>query len=663
MSSLSFTTNAAALRDATNAVVSAPDAGASEPWLLTAVAADGEVSVRDTGAGLGSLIEELDDAPTQELFALARIGSKLVLVCWCGEGVPALRKSKFPAHLDAAAAYWRGVHVRILARDPSDVEESVIRGKLAAAGGALYNGAGSAAASMASAPPSTPPSRPPVHSTTRAILTATSYGTPKPPAPRSPSPPRPAKPPTPTATFAPRIPLATKPAVFGIPAAAPFRPSAASMGYTKPTPAPSAASSAQASSLPPSGAGEKSARQLELEEMMRERKSREDAEYAEEMAKREARRSHESIPSAAAVAAQPPVPAAPVPTISAHISASILSAPASSPYSPRPAVAPVPAFSQQQQQPTAAPVASNSTGGTGSGGVAATAAKFTTMSVSGGNSPAGSPRTARKWPTVGSSSTVGEVVKATSYDGLTSGFGGMSSSTPAAVVAAPPTPPRQPAVVAATTTTTYMPAVHVAAAPVLLARQQTPEPEPVLPAYTEPVFVPSLPPRDPEPVYAPALPPREPTPEPAAPAPVSDAPLVASRTLEAALVAVHAYPDTGTPADPTDLVVSAGELVYPVGDPVDGWLVCETYAGTARGMVPQSYLDRAIDVVLASDAPGAVCVAEFEYAATSEEELTFVLGSVVVDVRPLDDDWLDGRLYGTEQRGYFPAAYVKPLAE
>ncbi|KAJ3209211.1 hypothetical protein HDU67_006315 [Dinochytrium kinnereticum] len=63
---------------------------------------------------------------------------------------------------------------------------------------------------------------------------------------------------------------------------------------------------------------------------------------------------------------------------------------------------------------------------------------------------------------------------------------------------------------------------------------------------------------------------------------------------------------------------------------------------------------------------GKVAVALFDCTGDDEQELTFKTGDVIVDVRPADDegdDWLEGRIKGTNTVGLFPSNYVRFIEE
>ncbi|ORZ29554.1 hypothetical protein BCR44DRAFT_1070425, partial [Catenaria anguillulae PL171] len=655
MATLSFLRDAHQLDQAVSKVKAGSDPSVS--WVLTEVIADGDVKLVETGTDLADLCDEFADS--KEMFALARLTdpnshlAKLVLFCWCGEGVPGLRKSRFPQHLDAASAFFSGYHLRIIARDDADVDPVQIMKKMADSSGAKYSVHDQQ--KTPSQPPKAPVSRPVVanstpravttHSVTKPAVVSPVVATAKPVIAPKPASNVFAKP-------APRAASTFKPTHVTASPSTPYKPAfAPSAAAFQSSTAPSAANAAGPTAS--SSAGEKSARQLELEAMIKARQEREEQEYQEEMAMRSARRSRENV---TVEDAAPATPAVPVPVIPAGMTKSInlggiLSAPTSTAtYSPpAPAPAPVaaarPVAQVQPPSPVAASTASTneSSASGGAAGVAAMSAMFSSLAVGSGSkssSPGTSPRTARKWPTVGSSPSNAPIVNASAAQ----------MEEPAATAAPAPAPAPRPAYVAGSTV-----AAPVAAAPVAVHRPAEPTPEPIVAAAAP---APVLPPRgnpvyDVEPVAAP-----EPVVEPT-PAPEPAAPLPVDTSLPNLYVAAHPF----TASDATELPLQPGDIVAIV-ESVDGWAVVEHIGTHARGMCPMTYLDRVLDIVMALDRPDAACVAEFEFAGNpAEGELGLRAGMLVVDVAKVDDEWLEGRGYGGEASGYFPASYVRPVAD
>jgi hypothetical protein len=91
---------------------------------------------------LETLSEELDE--TKEQFAFARIApiadapAKLILICWCGEGIAPARRTLFTSHVSEVDRLFAGYHVRIMARGEADIEPKQIIARVRTAAGAKY---------------------------------------------------------------------------------------------------------------------------------------------------------------------------------------------------------------------------------------------------------------------------------------------------------------------------------------------------------------------------------------------------------------------------------------------------------------------------------------------------------------------------------------------
>lgn len=55
--------------------------------------------------------------------------------------------------------------------------------------------------------------------------------------------------------------------------------------------------------------------------------------------------------------------------------------------------------------------------------------------------------------------------------------------------------------------------------------------------------------------------------------------------------------------------------------------------------------------------------AVYDYAAADEDEVSFLDGDVIVDVQPIDEGWMYGRVERTGQQGMLPANYVEAIWE
>lgn len=112
-------------------------------WLLFGYAQN-ELKLTASGAsGLEELRDEFNDGLMQ--FAYAKVvdpGSgipRFVLISWCGEGVPVLRKGCFNQHTVAVAQFFKGFSVHIQARSIDDVDPQAITKKIMDSSGAKYS--------------------------------------------------------------------------------------------------------------------------------------------------------------------------------------------------------------------------------------------------------------------------------------------------------------------------------------------------------------------------------------------------------------------------------------------------------------------------------------------------------------------------------------------
>ncbi|ANB15439.1 Abp1p [Sugiyamaella lignohabitans] len=93
------------------------------------------------GNYLADFVEEFDDGLVQYGFARVDYNNltKFVLVGWVGEGVPERTKGYFNAHYATVAKYFHGYHVQITARSSADLSSSIILQKVDAASGSKYS--------------------------------------------------------------------------------------------------------------------------------------------------------------------------------------------------------------------------------------------------------------------------------------------------------------------------------------------------------------------------------------------------------------------------------------------------------------------------------------------------------------------------------------------
>ncbi|CAG8439340.1 6554_t:CDS:10 [Diversispora eburnea] len=102
---------------------------------------DLKVVEKGTG-GLEDLTEEFDESKIQ--YAFVRVVDpncglpKLVLIGWCGEGVPEYKKGFFNSHFNQVSNFLKGYHLQINARSKTDVEPDYIMKRINESGGSKY---------------------------------------------------------------------------------------------------------------------------------------------------------------------------------------------------------------------------------------------------------------------------------------------------------------------------------------------------------------------------------------------------------------------------------------------------------------------------------------------------------------------------------------------
>ncbi|KAG2057588.1 hypothetical protein BDR06DRAFT_951787 [Suillus hirtellus] len=120
-------------------------AGRNIDWVIYTYDKGGnDLKVQATGnGGLQELEEEFSDGRMQ--YAFARVIdpnsnlAKFVQINWCGDGVPEAKKGLFHTHSSAVAKFLRGSHIVISARNESDVAPALIMKRVEAASGAKYS--------------------------------------------------------------------------------------------------------------------------------------------------------------------------------------------------------------------------------------------------------------------------------------------------------------------------------------------------------------------------------------------------------------------------------------------------------------------------------------------------------------------------------------------
>ncbi|RKP11151.1 hypothetical protein THASP1DRAFT_27069 [Thamnocephalis sphaerospora] len=136
-----FSTHSQQLRTAYNAV---RDGNPDVEWAVFGYdRGTNDLKVLETGVGLDELSDEFSDGKIQ--YGFARIIEpisqlpKLVLIGWCGSGVPVEKKGLFASHLSDVALFLKGYHLQINARAEGDVDPSYIMKRLGESTGAKYS--------------------------------------------------------------------------------------------------------------------------------------------------------------------------------------------------------------------------------------------------------------------------------------------------------------------------------------------------------------------------------------------------------------------------------------------------------------------------------------------------------------------------------------------
>ncbi|CAB4422908.1 unnamed protein product [Rhizophagus irregularis] len=103
-----------------------------------------DLKVLEKGAGgLEELVEEFNDGKIQ--YAFVRVIDpntelpKFVLIGWCGEGVPEIKKGLFNSHFNEVSKFLKGYHLQINARTEDDVDPKYIMKRINESGGSKYS--------------------------------------------------------------------------------------------------------------------------------------------------------------------------------------------------------------------------------------------------------------------------------------------------------------------------------------------------------------------------------------------------------------------------------------------------------------------------------------------------------------------------------------------
>ncbi|KAI9143484.1 hypothetical protein BKA69DRAFT_1123265 [Paraphysoderma sedebokerense] len=106
--------------------------------------ASNDLKVAESGdGGLDELVEEFEGSKIQ--YALVRVKDpnsglpKVVLIAWCGQGVPVLKKGLYSSHLNDVCSYLKGYNIQINARSDDDIDPKSIMRKVKDSSGAKYS--------------------------------------------------------------------------------------------------------------------------------------------------------------------------------------------------------------------------------------------------------------------------------------------------------------------------------------------------------------------------------------------------------------------------------------------------------------------------------------------------------------------------------------------
>ncbi|TPX43830.1 hypothetical protein SeLEV6574_g04842 [Synchytrium endobioticum] len=120
------------------------DPSSDTNWVIYSYDKDNELKPIETGQnGLQELVDEFNSSKIQ--YAFARVIEpisglpKILLISWCGEGVPVYRKGLFNSHVSDFQRFFTGYHVAINARNEQDVTVSTIMKKVMDSSGAKYS--------------------------------------------------------------------------------------------------------------------------------------------------------------------------------------------------------------------------------------------------------------------------------------------------------------------------------------------------------------------------------------------------------------------------------------------------------------------------------------------------------------------------------------------
>ncbi|KAJ9092105.1 hypothetical protein QFC21_006971 [Naganishia friedmannii] len=126
-------------------------------WAIFSLASAGnELKLQATGSGLDDLQEEFMDGRIQ--YAFARVEDpnsnleKFVQINWCGEGVPERQKGHFNTYASQISSFLKNSHIIIQARNEADITPQHIHKRMNESSGSKYTSAPSPASAQVNTP-------------------------------------------------------------------------------------------------------------------------------------------------------------------------------------------------------------------------------------------------------------------------------------------------------------------------------------------------------------------------------------------------------------------------------------------------------------------------------------------------------------------------------
>ncbi|GAV54246.1 hypothetical protein ZYGR_0AK07480 [Zygosaccharomyces rouxii] len=113
-------------------------------WLIISPNEKKEYAPQYVGSGFSEFLGSFDDVKVQ--YGLARVSppgsdvEKLVLVGWCPDSAPMRTRASFASNFSTVAnQVFRGYHIQVTARDTDDLDENELLGRVSSAAGARYS--------------------------------------------------------------------------------------------------------------------------------------------------------------------------------------------------------------------------------------------------------------------------------------------------------------------------------------------------------------------------------------------------------------------------------------------------------------------------------------------------------------------------------------------